>query len=60
MNRRLSGDASLNAPLHEQGEGEWQDWLVDDEDNQEHTLVESEEATTRHEALVDALAYSSP
>jgi RNA polymerase sigma-32 factor len=55
MNRRLSGDASLNAPLREQGEGEWQDWLVDDEDNQEHKLVESEEASNRHEALVDAL-----
>jgi RNA polymerase sigma-32 factor len=55
MNRRLGGDASLNAPLREQGEGEWQDWLVDDEDNQEHTLVESEEASNRHDALVDAL-----
>ena len=31
MNRRLGGDASLNAPLREEGEGEWQDWLVDDE-----------------------------
>ena len=29
MNRRMSGDASLNAPLREEGEGEWQDWLVD-------------------------------
>ena len=30
MNRRLGGDASLNSPLREEGEGEWQDWLVDD------------------------------
>ncbi len=30
MNRRLSGDASLNAPLREEGDGEWQDWLVDE------------------------------
>ena len=30
VNRRLGGDASLNAPLREGGEGEWQDWLVDD------------------------------
>ena len=30
MNRRLGGDASLNAPLREDGDGEWQDWLVDD------------------------------
>src|SRR3954463_338335 len=27
MNRRMSGDASLNAPLRQEGEGEWQDWL---------------------------------
>jgi RNA polymerase sigma-32 factor len=31
MNRRLGGDASLNAPIGEDGaSGEWQDWLVDD------------------------------
>lgn len=30
MNRRLGGDKSINAPLHEDGEtGEWQDYLVD-------------------------------
>ena len=60
MNRRLGGDASLNAPLREQGEGEWQDWLVDDETDQEHKLVETEEASNRHEALVDALSVSNP
>src|SRR5438067_2941344 len=33
MNRRLGGDASLNAPIREEGDsGEWQDWLVDDSD----------------------------
>ena len=31
MNRRLGGDASLNAPVRADSEaGEWQDWLVDD------------------------------
>ena len=36
MNRRLGGDASLNAPIREEGDsGEWQDWLVDDSDSQE-------------------------
>ena len=37
MNRRLVGDASLNAPLRDDGEGgsEWQDWLVDESANQE-------------------------
>ena len=41
MNRRLGGDASLNAPIRDDGEaGEWQDWLVDDSPNQEAMLAE--------------------
>lgn len=55
MNRRLSGDASLNAPLREEGEGEWQDWLVDGAASQEHILVEREESDNRHVALRKAL-----
>src|ERR671935_1700046 len=44
MNRRLGGDVSLNAPIRNDGDtGEWQDWLVDDRDNQEAILTESEE-----------------
>ena len=39
MNRRLGGDASLNAQVRADGEGEWQDWLVDESDNQEDGLV---------------------
>ena len=36
MNRRLGGDASLNAPIRDDGDsGEWQDWLVDDSASQE-------------------------
>src|ERR1700741_4067970 len=31
MNRRLSGDASLNVRVGEEGDSEWQDWLADDE-----------------------------
>ena len=57
MNRRLSGDASLNAPIRADGDsGEWQDWLVDDRDNQEATLTESEELGNRRRALSDALS----
>ena len=56
MNRRLGGDASLNAPIREEGDaGEWQDWLVDDSPSQERILAESEEADNRHAALVQAL-----
>src|SRR5207302_11276194 len=57
MNRRLGGDASLNAPIREDGDsGEWQDWLMDDRDSQESKLAESEEMDNRRAALSDALA----
>ena len=57
MNRRLGGDVSLNAPIRNDGDtGEWQDWLVDDRDNQEATLTESEELGNRRRALSDALS----
>jgi RNA polymerase sigma-32 factor len=56
MNRRLGGDASLNAPIREKGDsGEWQDWLVDDRDSQESILAHSEELENRRSALSDAL-----
>jgi RNA polymerase sigma-32 factor len=57
MNRRLSGDASLNAPIRADGDsGEWQDWLVDDSTSQETRLAESEELDNRRKALSDALS----
>jgi RNA polymerase sigma-32 factor len=57
MNRRLGGDASLNAPIREEGDsGEWQDWLVDDRDSQETTLAAAEELDHRRAALTGALA----
>jgi RNA polymerase sigma-32 factor len=56
MNRRLSGDASLNAPIRTDTEsGEWQDWLVDEGDDQETMLAESEEFDNRRTALKSAL-----
>lgn len=58
MNRRLSGDASLNAPIRaSEGEsGEWQDWLVDDSDSQETLLIEQDELENRRAMLSGALA----
>jgi len=57
MNRRLSGDASLNAPIRAEGEaGEWQDWLVDDRASQETVLAEGEELDNRRDALKSALS----
>ena len=55
MNRRMSGDASLNAPLREEGEGEWQDWLVDQSASQENVLADQEEKDNRLGALRNAL-----
>ncbi len=56
MNRRLGGDASLNAPVRADAEsGEWQDWLVDDTPDQEEQLAESEELTLRRGLLENAL-----
>lgn len=57
MNRRLGGDASLNAPIKAaEGEsGEWQDWLVDDSESQETVLAREDELENRREMLADAL-----
>jgi RNA polymerase sigma-32 factor len=56
MNRRLGGDASLNATIREDGDSdEWQDWLVDESPDQETTLAASEEFDNRRKALADAL-----
>ncbi|MBS0268447.1 MAG: RNA polymerase sigma factor RpoH [Proteobacteria bacterium] len=57
MNRRLGGDASLNAPIRAESEsGEWQDWLVDDTPTQEDRLVENEELTRRKSYLSSAMS----
>jgi RNA polymerase sigma-32 factor len=59
MNRRLSGDLSLNAPLTDGEAGTWQDYLVDDAPNQERTLAEIEQSCRRRTALAEALALLS-
>lgn len=57
MNQRLTGDASLNAPMRaDEGSSEWQDWLVDDTPSQETALGESEEYTERMGLLTNAMA----
>jgi RNA polymerase sigma-32 factor len=58
MNRRLSGDASLNAPIKasEGDSGQWQDWLVDDHESQEAILIEQDELDTRRRMLAKAMS----
>ena len=58
MNRRLaSPDHSLNAPLRIDGEGEWQDWLVDETASQEITLADQDELGKRRKLLTGAMAH---
>jgi len=56
MNRRLgSPDHSLNAPLRQDGEGEWQDWLVDERQSQEIALADQQELGKRRALLKEAM-----
>jgi len=56
MNRRLAApDHSLNAPLKIDGDGEWQDWLVDETDSQEIVLAEQQELSRRRKLLSHAM-----
>jgi len=57
MNRRMAmgGDTSLNAPLREEGEGEWQDWLTDEGPLQDEMVAAAQERTQRHALLEGAM-----
>jgi RNA polymerase sigma-32 factor len=62
MNRRLMGpDHSLNAPVRADGdgEGEWQDWLVDERDDQETRLGDRQELGIRRDLLNKAMKLLS-
>jgi len=57
MNRRMAmgGDTSLNVSLREEGEGQWQDWLVDTDPLQDERVAEAQESKVRHELLLEAM-----
>ena len=57
MNRRMAmgGDTSLNVPMREDGEGQWQDWLADEGPLQDEVVAEAQEADVRHEMLAAAM-----
>jgi RNA polymerase sigma-32 factor len=57
MNRRMAmgGDTSLNVPMREDGDGQWQDWLVDNEPLQDERVAEAQEANVRHAMLAEAM-----
>lgn len=56
MNQRMmSSDQSLNAHINDEAGGEWQDWLVEERDDQEEVYGKKEETVIRRHALKDAL-----
>ena len=58
MNRRMAmgGDTSLNAPLRDtDGEGQWQDFLVDNGPLQDEIVADEEERQVRHDLLNQAM-----
>jgi RNA polymerase sigma-32 factor len=57
MNRRMAmgGDTSLNVPMRDDGEGQWQDWLVDDEPLHDQTIANEQEADVRRGMLMEAM-----
>jgi len=57
MNRRMGmgGDTSLNVPMREDGEGQWQDWLADDNPLQDERVADAEERDIRHSLLLEAM-----
>jgi RNA polymerase sigma-32 factor len=62
MNRRMSngGDTSLNVSLNEDGEGQWQDTLMDGGPLQDEVLGESQERQVRRELLLEAMEALNP
>jgi RNA polymerase sigma-32 factor len=61
MNRRLGGDSSLNAPIHDEGEaGEWQDFLVDQSPSPEALLAVRDETDRQQKALTHAIGVLNP
>ena len=57
MNRRMmmGGDASLNVSLNDEGEGQWQDMLADQNPLQDETAAAAQEAGWRHALLTEAM-----
>lgn len=57
MNRRmaLGGDTSLNVPMREDGEGQWQDMLRDDAELQDERVADAQERQMRSALLAEAM-----
>ncbi len=57
MNRRMAmgGDTSLNVPMREDGDGQWQDILQDEGSLQDERVADAQERDQRHALLTEAM-----
>ncbi|MDB5360967.1 MAG: rpoH [Rhodospirillales bacterium] len=61
MEQRLAGnDQSLNAPISEGGDNDWQDFLADVRPSPEEVVIGLRDAQTRSKWLAEALSELSP
>ena len=61
MNRRLLGkEKSLNAPLKDGNDGEWQDWIIDDKIDQELKFSNQQEFTQRKKLMDNSMSILNP
>ena len=58
--RLAASDQSLNAPIGEEGDTDWQDFLADVRPNPEDVVVGMRDGETRSRWLADALGQLSP
>ena len=61
MNTRMTHTTlSLNAPISKEREEEWQDWIVDESQNQEILVLEKQEVDRKRELLQNVLKRLNP
>ena len=61
MNRRLLGkEKSLNDPIKDGNDGEWQDWIVDDKIDQELKFSNQQELTQRKKLMDNSMNILDP
>ena len=61
MNRRLLGkEKSLNDPIKDGSDGEWQDWIVDDKIDQELKFSNQQELTQRKKLMDNSMNILNP
>ena len=61
MNRRLLGkEKSLNDPIRDENAGEWQDWIVNNEIDQELKLSQAQEFNQRKKLMNSSMSILNP